>query len=129
MEVIIGGAYQGKREYVKSICKETNTWCDCKTTSKEDILKADIIYNYHIYVKNALKDGSYDEDFIDKIIENNKNLILISDEIGCGIVPMDEFDRNYREVYGKDMQIACKKADKVTRIFAGIPQIIKEVKN
>ena len=31
----------------------------------------------------------------------NPDLVLISNELGYGVVPMDVFDRNYRETTGR----------------------------
>lgn len=51
--------------------------------------------------------------------------IIIADEIGCGIVPMDKNDRYFRDFYGKICCEAAKKADIVVRIICGIEQILK----
>ena len=61
------------------------------------------------------------EDFISKY----NNLIIISDEIGNGIVPIDSFERDYRERTGRLLIELAKDADKVTRVFCGIGQVIK----
>ncbi len=56
--------------------------------------------------------------------EENQDTIVIADEIGNGIVPLDAFER----VQGADRQsrnTACKKADEVVRVICGIGQKIK----
>lgn len=52
-------------------------------------------------------------------------LIIISDELGCGIIPIDPEDRQNREDNGRIMCILAAEADSVIRIVCGIPQKIK----
>ena len=51
--------------------------------------------------------------------------ILISDEIGNGIVPMDAFEREYREQTGRILIELAKEAEEVIRVICGIGQKIK----
>ena len=56
----------------------------------------------------------------------NKDTIVIADEIGNGIVPLDAFEREYREQTGRaEILLAKKKADEVVRVICGIGQKIK----
>ncbi len=57
-------------------------------------------------------------DFITKY----PDCILISDEIGNGIVPMDAFEREYREQTGRILIELAKEAEEVTRVICGIGQ-------
>ena len=60
------------------------------------------------------------------ILENNRSLqLLISDEIGYGLVPIDDFEREYREFHGRVMTELAEQADCVERVVCGIPQRIK----
>ena len=47
------------------------------------------------------------------------------DEIGNGIVPLDAFEREYREQTGRAEILLAKKADEVVRVICGIGQKIK----
>ena len=58
-------------------------------------------------------------------IEENKECIIICDEIGNGIVPLDAFEREYREHTGRILIELAGKADEVVRIICGIQQRIK----
>ena len=59
-------------------------------------------------------------------LEKNENLqLLISDEIGYGLVPIDDFEREYREFHGRVMTELAEQADRVERVVCGIPQRIK----
>ena len=60
------------------------------------------------------------------IRDSNRSLqLLISDEIGYGLVPIDDFEREYREFHGRVMTELAEQADCVERIVCGIPQRIK----
>ena len=50
---------------------------------------------------------------------------IICDEVGNGIVPMDAFEREYRERLGRFLIEVAKRADRVERIMCGIGQRIK----
>ena len=48
--------------------------------------------------------------------ERNPDVILVCQEVGYGVVPMDAFDRKYREAGGKSLHQAwLPAADKVTQ--------------
>lgn len=51
--------------------------------------------------------------------------MILCDEIGCGVVPLDPTEREWREVTGR---ICCKlaeKAERVDRIFCGLNMRLK----
>ena len=52
-------------------------------------------------------------------------LVITCDEIGCGIVPIDRADENWREAVGRLCCALAQKADAVVRVIAGVPQFIK----
>ena len=47
------------------------------------------------------------------------------DEVGCGVVPVDKEERQYREAVGAAGQELAARAEKVYRVTAGIPVRIK----
>ena len=72
--------------------------------------------------------GKNDDDVRDMIqsaIEFHKNIVIISDEIGCGIIPMSADERHLREFVGRIQCFLAEKADKVYRVVCGISQRIK----
>ena len=52
--------------------------------------------------------------------------ILICDEVGSGIVPLERKDRIYREAVGRVLCAAVAKSDRVERILCGIGQCLKQ---
>ena len=50
---------------------------------------------------------------------------VIFDDISCGIVPLDDKERAWREASGRLLSFLAKRADTVTRIFCGLPLEVK----
>lgn len=144
MELYIGGAFQGKLEYVKSLYNSRNP----QIYGKDDFEKLlslenqNAIWNdFHLTIKNLLEKqdcrGKLDNDDecqveLDKIasqvfsiIEKNPKIKIISCEIGSGIVPIEKSDRIWRDFSGHLLVQIAKKAEQVVRIICGLPQRIK----
>ena len=96
--LIIGGAYQGKRKVAE------NLYADLPR-----------IENLHEIVRKMLKEDKDPLSLAD----------TLCDEIGCGIVPIDRADENWRETVGRLCCALAQKADAVVRVIAGVPQFIK----
>lgn len=134
MKLVIGGYAQGKLGYVMqhfSIDKENVV--DMAVEKKlldRNIEKTDdgsliVLYHFHILVKNELAEGNHPEEKVEKILKRFPGCIILSDEIGNGIVPMDAFDREYRDRLGRILISLAKEADEVVRVICGIGQKIK----
>lgn len=125
MRLITGGAYQGKLEYAVQRYKIVNKVVDAGSCQWEDLLKASLADHFHLWIRKVLKDGGKLEDMLNRLLAENPDIIIIVDELGCGIVPMDAFDRNYREITGR---ICCRlagEAQEVHRVICGIGTVIK----
>ena len=62
-----------------------------------------------------------------RLIEANPNRVIVCTEIGYGLVPVDAFDRAYRETVGRICTVIAGKAAAVDRIVCGINTRIKEM--
>ena len=131
MELYVGGAFQGKKAYVDNEYSDKKIkWFDGKDCAEKGcdyrtIADFDAVCNYHEVIRKELLDGVIPEDELNRLLDLNKNLIIVCDEVGCGVIPISKEDRMYREAVGRCMCIAASKADKVTRIICGIGQKIK----
>ena len=126
MELILGGYAQGKLDFAKSCYPDTVIFSDYSGDFSDNDVK--IWDNFNISVKKMIESGKSDDevrDMIQKIITSHKNLVIISDEIGCGIIPMNADERYFREFVGRIQCFLAEKADKVVRVVCGIPQRIK----
>ncbi|BCJ99183.1 bifunctional adenosylcobinamide kinase/adenosylcobinamide-phosphate guanylyltransferase [Anaerocolumna chitinilytica] len=127
MELYIGGCSQGKLNYVlkKTGISEEMVLDAVEITGRNIKREVLIINHFHLLVKNILKDGRNPEDTIKELSEENPELIIICDEVGNGIVPVEAAEREYRERLGRILCGLAEKAVKVERIICGIGQIIK----
>lgn len=62
---------------------------------------------------------------LDALLAANPGVIILCDEIGCGVVPVDKADRLWREATGRLCCALAGRADHVVRIFCGIPTPLK----
>ena len=122
--IIIGGAFQGKTQYATKIYPELGL-TDGINCSLDEIRNCVAINKFHSFARRWLLEGRTKEALL-TTLEKNENLqLLISDEIGYGLVPVDDFEREYREFHGRVMTELAERADRVERVVCGIPQRIK----
>ena len=124
MIMIIGGAYQGKLAYAKEMFPDVR-WTDGEQCEKEAIFQYRGIFHFHKYIERLLSEGEDISELAKQLKEKNPDLILVTDEIGYGIVPMDPFLREVRETTGRICTELAKDAKSVIRVVCGIPTVIK----
>lgn len=123
MILIIGGAYQGKTEYAKEkYGVNPDRIYDAEIPKETEGLF--IIDHLHEYIKKQMKEGKDPETELLEL-KDLPGCILISNEIGNGIVPMDPFEREYRERTGRILIKLAKEAKEVIRVSCGIGQKLK----
>ena len=125
MIFIIGGAYSGKTEYAVSMGIDRKKITDGKDMNTEKINGIVCIKNYHLLIKRLLEYGDDPMDFTKIILEKNKDIVIISDEIGNGIIPLEKNDRIWREETGRVCCYIAQTADRVIRLVCGMAQVIK----
>ena len=132
MKLVIGGCFQGKLDYVLKNYELEDCFIleqelpDITLLPKEGNQKKTIIMNhFHVWVKRNLEQGKNPEQEILEFVNKNPDCIIISDEIGNGIVPIDSFEREYRERTGRVLIKLAEQADEVIRVICGIGQKIK----
>ena len=87
--------------------------------------KKGIVNPLHELMRGSIKQGKNAGQEIIRFISNAPDCIVISDEIGNGIVPLDNFEREYRERTGRILVKLAEQADEVVRVICGIGQKIK----
>jgi len=94
-----------------------------------------------IYVSNILStvediddfDGNYkivtDElkQLITAIMESDTTMVIVTNEVGSGIVPNNRLAREYRDLAGLANQMLAEVAEKVFLVVSGIPVDIKKI--
>ena len=138
MRLITGGYAQGKLDCVLSqMSPEQKDRCLCIGENSYDPItkivnpeKWDtlIVNHLHLIIKKLGAKETADTwiwPLIDECERKGLNLIIICDELGCGIVPTEKEDRVYRENVGRIMCELAAKADKVERVVCGIMMRLK----
>ncbi|SHJ12394.1 adenosylcobinamide kinase /adenosylcobinamide-phosphate guanylyltransferase [Dethiosulfatibacter aminovorans DSM 17477] len=59
--------------------------------------------------------------------ENDKTIVIVTNELGMGIVPIDRISRMYRDIAGRINQNIASQADKVILAVSGIGVDIKKL--
>ena len=125
MHLIIGGKYMGKLAYARKLYGEDASVCDLAVEELEAMFKARIDANLQDGARSLLKRGQRPLDFFEANLSRIDDKILIGDEIGCGIVPTDTFERLWRDETGFLYQFLAARAKLVDRVWAGIPCRLK----
>ena len=120
IRLYIGGTGNGQRELAE---KETGIKpVEC---TPEEALKSPAIDKFHLLARQILKQGGSPQEFARKLIKENPDAVICTDEIGCGIHPLAQEERIWREETGRALCIIAEAAGTVTRVFYGIGQRIK----
>lgn len=132
MKLVIGGYAQGKLNYVlQNDCADRYAVFEAELPDAGQMQEADaqgekvLINHLHCWVKECLLRGGNPQEEIESVLERSKDCTIISDEIGNGIVPIDAFEREYREQTGRILIKLAAQADEVVRVICGIGQKIK----
>ena len=129
MVLIIGGAYQGKLDYAKEEYGLTDSDVfTCEEGSTAVGFDEKIVDHFERYILTLIKAGQVPEKAVGMQLRANryKGRIIICDDISQGLVPMDATERAWREGVGRTMVRVAQQADKVIRVFCGIPVVLKD---
>lgn len=138
MELVTGGAFQGKLDYaVKKYGLMEPEICECTEDADPDF-SAVCLTHYERYVMRCLRNGTQPRtEFgggyccVNGVCSFNGGedgpgpLVIIMDDIFCGVVPADPELRAWRELCGRTLTALAKNAEEVTKLFCGIPKKIK----
>lgn len=120
--LLIGGAYQGKRELAKRLfhLADADFACGESCTAKQ-LASAKAVDGLHRYVRRLLTAG----ESADGLAGLLAGKVVLCDEIGCGVVPFEKELEDWREKTGRLCCDMAERADLVIRVHAGIGQAIK----
>ena len=148
MILIVGGSHQGKsraahRHFNRVNGMESSSVLDGRMMEKrgfggveelyEALLSADVILHLEKLFEYLMRETENPEDFGSAFLlqmearekAEGRERVLTADEIGCGIVPLDPFERDYREREGRFCQRAAAQAREVYRILCGLEMRLK----
>lgn len=113
LKLYMGGFAQGKYAYVM------------RTNPGAQSGEIPVINHFHLWVKERLSLGQDPGAALQELLERHPDCIIISDEVGNGIVPVAREERLYRETLGRLLIQIAERADRVERVICGLGQRIK----
>ena len=75
--------------------------------------------------RQVLEQGGSPQEYARKLLKENPDAVVCSDDIGCGIHPLAKEERIWREETGRALCILAAGAGTITRVIYGIGQRIK----
>ena len=124
MELIIGGAYQGKLDYAKEKLNVT-AWSECSIDSAEVDFSGGCVIHLERFALACVRTGISPLEQIKAREAEWRDCVLIANDISMGVVPMEADIRAWREESGRMLNYLAGKAAHVHRVFLGIGQVIK----
>ena len=109
MKLYIGGAYQGQEEL-----------------ARQENPNGEIFERFHENIREKVqKEGQETLAFAEMFCREHPEAVIVSDEVGSGVVPMAAEDRTFRETVGRVLCVIARNAEQVTRCICGIGVRIK----
>lgn len=125
MMLVTGGCFQGKTQYAcETFGISEEEAADGAVCPMEELYQTKLLYHFHEYIQRMMKAGQ--EFSMERLKEENPKVILVTNELGCGVVPVDQFDRAYREKTGRICCQIAREAVQVHRVVCGIGTVIKD---
>ncbi len=124
MELIIGGAYQGKLAYARRI-NAFGACFSCAQDGADPDFSADVVEHIERFVLKCLRENRSAQDFFSRRRGEWAHCVFIADDISSGVVPIDPEMRAWREETGRLLAYLAGEAARVRRVFCGIGQVIK----
>ena len=67
----------------------------------------------------------YQDDFLETLSAREQTVVVVSNEVGMGVVPESPLGRKFRDLSGQINQKIAAMADKVIFLTAGLPMVLK----
>lgn len=126
MYFITGGVYAGKTAYAaKQFDIRPEMITDGADCTFETAMAAVCIKNYQQLIRRLLADGQQPFLFTQTLLDKNPDVIIMMNEIGCGIVPLEREERRWREQTGWCGCLIAERARAVVRLCCGCPSVLK----
>lgn len=109
--------------------KKNNMLVDCLTNMISNIIFENEEIDWEKPKKNQLEkcDENVEKEVqnLCEIFKNFENVVIVSNEVGMGLVPAYPLGRYFREIAGKMNQFVAEKADEAYFVVSGISMKIK----
>ncbi|OMP68089.1 bifunctional adenosylcobinamide kinase/adenosylcobinamide-phosphate guanylyltransferase [Domibacillus epiphyticus] len=138
MHFVTGGSFNGKKQWVKDFYNLDVTphqWHSFYEKEQIPFFKEDIVVlegmERHVRIllekaETSLEANALFKKELSSWKKEERTIVLIGTDIMKGIVPMNAFDRMWRDAAGWCFQDAAAFSERVDTIWYGIAQTIKE---
>ena len=121
MTIYIGGAGHGQGLLCEKETGERPVPC-----TPETALTQPAVSDFHLLIRALLSDGGDAQAYARRLLAENPDVCLTCDEIGGGIIPLDGFERRWREELGRALGIlAADGRTRVVRVWYGLGEDVK----
>ena len=109
MKLYVGGVCQGQLEL-----------------ARQENPAGELYADFHETIRRAvLQDGQEARAFARRFCAEHPDAVVIANEVGAGVVPMEAAERAFREAVGRALCVIAQEAQQVTRCVCGIGVRIK----
>lgn len=120
MMLVLGGMACGKKEWVRQALRLDPVPC-----TPEQALSAPAVLDFHETVRALLSENADLDCYVARLCRENPHAVILSDEVGMGVIPLEKEDRLWREAVGRACCMLQKECDTVVRVVCGIPMYLK----
>lgn len=114
MILVIGARASGKLEYVKSLGYSDSDIANGVLDGRK------VVYNLQNVV---FRDPENAPNLLDELLQKE---VVVCDEVGSGVIPLERSERLAREATGRLCIQLAKRASCVVRLVCGLATVIKE---
>ena len=123
MIFVFGGAHQGRSDFVRNL-----GFSEIRTAS-EEIRELDFstgaVHGLDRWALGCVRRGEEPAELLREWEDRWRDCALIGTDFSCGVVPMDAELRAWREANGRMNNYLAGRAERVVRLFCGLPQELK----
>ena len=124
MDLVIGGAYQGKLDFARDAFALKDEEIFTCTGTEIDFSRR-CIHALEEFTYACVQQGIDPVDYLRDRKELWRDSILICQDLFCGVVPVDPLQRQWRHETGLLCRFLAGQAGQVSRIFCGLEQRLK----
>ncbi len=132
MYLVIGGSYQGKLDWALrefALAREQvadGAALDWQGGLAAAVSGAAVLDDLEVLLARMQQAGLAQQEIMAQMAGLPEDMVVICDEVGGGLVPLDAVGREYREIVGRVCCELAARARGVVRIYCGLPQVLKQ---
>lgn len=129
MRLIIGGTASGKLSRIHELGYRDADILDCTKQGGFDKTDCKVLYKLNFLIDRSMKEGLSPKQAVATLIASSPLEVIVCDEVGCGVVPLNRYERDFRECVGRICCEIAASASIVERVYCGIAMVIKSDEN